>query len=105
MHPSLNEETTELLLKLAEEASEVAQACCNALHHGFDSFHPNDPSKDNLDLLQGEVTDLLAVVNMLANLSILEEIGEEEIMETVVSKIKWMNHQHRLEDAMRAAGY
>lgn len=54
-----------LLGKIAEEAAEVAQIALKAQQFGFDSFHPDDPDTTNLDLLRGELNDLLAVVGML----------------------------------------
>lgn len=58
----LTEGQAERLAMLAEECSEVAQVCMKILRHGYDSYHPDNPSVDNLDLLQKELLDVQAVL-------------------------------------------
>jgi hypothetical protein len=57
----LSEQEEELIAMLAEEANEVGQMCMKILRHGFDSYHPKDPSTTNLQLLQDEVLDFDSV--------------------------------------------
>ncbi len=65
-----------LLGKIAEEACEVGQIAIKAQQFGLDSWHPDDVTKTNRDLLVGELNDLLAVVMMLDPSIALEiEIG------------------------------
>jgi NTP pyrophosphatase (non-canonical NTP hydrolase) len=69
-----------LLVMVAEEAAEVAQAACKCLrftpHHAYSEY-----KKSNLDRLQEELIDLTATVGLLlANInkddSYLENINE-----------------------------
>lgn len=55
----------ERLAMLAEECGEVIQVIGKILRHGYDSFHPADPSVTNRDLLGRELTDLLTVAASL----------------------------------------
>lgn len=56
----------ERLAMLIEEAGEVIQIGCKILRHGYDSYHPNNPSVSNRNLLDEELTDLLAVAYRMA---------------------------------------
>ena len=62
---SLNPAQIERLVMLAEEAGEVIQAVTKILRHGYESYHPNEPTKSNKVRLQEELADLLAVASML----------------------------------------
>ena len=50
----------ERLAMLAEECGEVIHIVGKILRHGYDSYHPADPTVTNRDLLGRELTDLLA---------------------------------------------
>lgn len=54
-----------ILLKLMEECSEVAQIASKSMLFGFDDSHPKHDNQKNIDLLHGELDDLLGIVEML----------------------------------------
>lgn len=62
----------ECLSVLAEECAEVIQVVHKIDRFGMDSYHPNDPSKNNLDLLHGELGDLLCMVDLLVEEGVLD---------------------------------
>jgi NTP pyrophosphatase (non-canonical NTP hydrolase) len=53
-----------LLTILAEECAEVAQRCSKAVRFGLDERQPDQPH-DNTTRLEGELGDLLGMVDML----------------------------------------
>jgi hypothetical protein len=53
-----------LLIKLAEEASEVAQIALKSAQFGLETTGPCQ-TKSNVELLNGELNDLMALVEML----------------------------------------
>lgn len=55
-----------LLIKLAEESSEVAKQALKTSQFGYDSYNPNDYAQTtNHTLLSNELTDLMVIVYML----------------------------------------
>ena len=44
--------------RLIEELSELIQIVCKAQRFGWDSYHPNDPSLNNLELARKEWGDV-----------------------------------------------
>ncbi|WOL24640.1 nucleoside triphosphate pyrophosphohydrolase [Yersinia phage fHe-Yen9-02] len=65
-----------LLLKLSEEAVEVAKVAQKAMQFGMDSFNPSDVKREtNVANLHSELNDLLGIVNMLN-----EEFGFEYVI-------------------------
>lgn len=55
----------ERLAMLAEECAEVIQIIGKILRHGYESHHPADPMIYNRNLLEDEVGDLHAVLEMM----------------------------------------
>jgi len=53
-----------LLVQLAQEASEVAQAATKCLMFSMEDQHPEKP-QSNLEALEAEVTDLLGILALL----------------------------------------
>lgn len=53
-----------LLIKLAEECSEVSQMALKCAHHGIDNIKP-EHTTPNHEMLKGELTDVAAIVDML----------------------------------------
>lgn len=53
-----------LLLKLAEEASEITHIALKTMQFGYDSVKP-DTSEKNIIRLREEINDLLAAIDML----------------------------------------
>lgn len=67
--------TQYLLVKIAEEAAEVAQMALKTAHFGVHEKE-NETSPSNLERLCGELNDLLAVVDMFG-----EEIEEDIVLD------------------------
>lgn len=55
-----------LLIKLAEEASEIAQAALKAAQFGMNSYHPETEISNTTQLFT-ELDDLHGVINLLRN--------------------------------------
>lgn len=81
----------ERLAMLAEEAGEIVQAVGKVLRHGYESHHPDNPNLSNRDLLAMEITDFLAVVELMEGDSILRSVTELE--QAVRKKRKFAHHQ------------
>ena len=57
----------ERLACLAEECSEVIQAVTKIQRHGYESYHPDNPKIDNRELLEKEIGDVIAIIDLLLN--------------------------------------
>lgn len=82
-----------LLLKLAEEASEVAQMALKTAQFGFDEKLAGQPYS-NQERLEQEVVDLFAILHMLQ-----EEFGfwdgvNDTLEERVKAKVEKVNKYH-----------
>lgn len=64
-HNGLTYAESERLAMLAEECSEVIQIVGKILRHGYDSYHPDNPSHLNRAQLEEEIMDVHAVVQMM----------------------------------------
>lgn len=82
----------ELLDMLAEESAEVIQAIMKINRHGITSYHPDDPSIDNRDMLRNEIIDLVSVINKVETY-IVGEISDQEINNTWNRKQKYTHFQ------------
>lgn len=67
----LTPKQAELLDLLAEECAEVIQIVSKIKRHGLHSFHPRDPSVDNVSLLHHELGDVLAAQQLLEAIGIV----------------------------------
>jgi len=91
----LTEAQAERLAMLAEECGEVIQVVGKILRHGYDSYHPNDPSTTNRDLLGYELTDLLAVAASLCRDSVPEGSLHDQDR-AWERKLRFAHHQEEL---------
>lgn len=57
----------ERLAKLSEECGEVIQIVSKIIRHGYDSSHPDYKNIPNKALLEKELGDVLAMINMMFN--------------------------------------
>jgi len=67
----LDPEAAELLAVLAEECGEVVQRVGKILRHGIDSVSPYSGIA-NRESLEDELTDVMAVVDLLSRLKVLD---------------------------------
>lgn len=83
----------ERLAMLAEECAEVIQIVGKILRHGYDSYHPDDPSVTNRDLLAKEITDVAAITKAMKR----AELSDYELADTFGSiwlrKRRYTHHQ------------
>ena len=57
----------ERLALLIEECSEIQQIACKILRHGYDSYHPNNPSVSNRQLLEEELGHYEVAVQLMVD--------------------------------------
>ncbi len=60
---SMSAAGAERLIKLAEEASELVQACMKVLHHGYDGKYDN--GETNIAAIEREIGDVRAIIMMM----------------------------------------
>lgn len=65
----MNENTREVLLILQEECAEVTQAISKCFRFGPDQMKPGK-DKTNINMLEEEIGDLVAMVELLTDLNI-----------------------------------
>ena len=88
----MNKRDQEILDMLAEEAAEVIQNIMKINRHGIESYHPDNPSKSNRDLLKEELTDLLALIGETEK-NIVGNINSVDIEKAWQKKIIWSHFQ------------
>jgi hypothetical protein len=79
--------TEHLLICLAEECAEVQQAVSKALRFGLDDGYPDSGATNAQDITR-ELTDLMAVVELLEEEGVLEWPHSPEARETKKAKIR-----------------
>lgn len=87
-----------LLIKLAEEASEIAQAAIKCSLFGYESKDPRETDGDNnLFKLQKELLDLSAVITELSTTDSLDKISEDfDVDGYVEGKRKKLNYYYEV---------
>jgi hypothetical protein len=88
----MNEQTKELLLILQEECAEVTQAVSKCMRFGPDQMKPGK-NRTNLNMLEEEIGDLLAMVELLTDMNIgVSTEGLTEAKKNKFEKLKkWSN--------------
>ena len=88
----MNEDTREIMLILQEECAEVIQAVSKCMRFGPDQIKPNK-QVSNVGMLQEEIGDLLAMVELLTDLDIgVTTEGLEQAKKNKFEKLKqWSN--------------
>jgi NTP pyrophosphatase (non-canonical NTP hydrolase) len=88
----MNEQTKEVLLILQEECAEVTQAVRKCMRFGPDQMKPGK-NRTNLNMLEEEIGDLLAMVELLTDMNI--GVTTEGLIEAKKNKFeklkKWSN--------------
>lgn len=86
---------TERLSMLAEECAEVIQVIGKILRHGYDNYHPADPTTTNRDLLAKEVSEVMAITKEMKR----GELKDYQLSDVGCSiwqrKLKYTHHQER----------
>lgn len=88
----MNKRDQEILDMLAEEAAEVIQIIMKINRHGIESYHPDDPSRSNRDLLKEELTDLFAMIGETER-NIVGNIKSADIEKAWHKKLKYSHFQ------------
>ena len=88
----MNEQTKEVLLILQEECAEVTQAVSKCMRFGPDQMKPGK-DRTNLNMLEEEIGDLFAMVELLTDLNIgVTTEGLEQAKLKKFEKLKkWSN--------------
>ena len=90
-YKTLSAAESERLALLIEECGEVIQAATKVLRHGYESFHPEDPTTSNRDLLTNELADLFAVYEMMdADFARIDASAQESAF---AKKMRYCHHQ------------
>jgi hypothetical protein len=55
----------EILSLLQEECAEIIQMVSKIRRFGWDSYHPNDPTITNRDLLEDEIGDVREIIDIM----------------------------------------
>ena len=84
----MNEDTREVLLILQEECAEVTQAVSKCFRFGPDQMKPGK-ERTNINMLEEEIGDLLAMVELLTDLDIgVTPEGLEQAKKNKFEKLK-----------------
>lgn len=75
-----------LIMCLAEECAEVAQRCMKAMRFGRDQIQTGH-TETNAKRIEGELTDLIAVVDMLIASQVIDEPADPDKLEAKKSKV------------------
>ena len=90
----LTEAEEERLIMLAEEAAEVVQVVTKILRHGYNNYHPDDPSMTNWKLLHEELLDMTAVLSEMNKRGDINfQATEKEVSDRWNKKLRWTHHQ------------
>jgi NTP pyrophosphatase (non-canonical NTP hydrolase) len=90
----MNEQEREVMNILSEECAEVIQAISKCHRFGMDNYKPGKP-KTNRDHLQEEIGDLLAMVDILLEMDVIEQTILDSAKRAKIEKLKkWSNIQN-----------
>lgn len=88
----------ERLAMLAEECAEVIQIVGKILRHGYDSYHPDDNTITNRDMLAEELREIYAVAMEMKR----EELKDYDVfcLHSVIwdRKLRYTHHQENDDD-------
>lgn len=93
--PEVTKTELERLACLAEEAGEIAQVVGKIIRHGYESYNPNDPKQtSNRILLETEIGDLIAIMDMMCDAKDLDFDNIEENINSKLKRVKkYLHHQ------------
>lgn len=80
-----------LLVCLMEECAEIQQAVAKSIRFGLDDHHPDRENQTNQDELLEEFYQCVAVIEMLQEKNILNELSESKIERIKINKKNKVN--------------
>jgi len=83
----------ERLAMLAEEAAEVVLIVGKILRHGYESYHPDDPTTTNRELLRQEITDFMGVKWAMVGYDDIDTTTHEQVKAAWEKKLRYAHHQ------------
>ena len=84
----------ERLAMLAEECGEVIQMVGKILRHGYDSYHPSDPTTTNRHLLIAELRDVNAVLKAMGRAELINaNLSDDWHGGIWARKLRFTHHQ------------
>ena len=76
---------------LAAAASRVVQMACKTLRHGYASYHPKTPSRNNRALLALEIEVLVRGIHAFRSINQLK--GLQDLDQIISKKMSYSHHQ------------
>jgi NTP pyrophosphatase (non-canonical NTP hydrolase) len=87
----MNTKEREVMNILSEECAEVIQAVSKCHRFGLNNFKPGKP-KTNCEHLEEEIGDLLAMVDILVDIGVVDQVSLEVAKIAKIEKLKkWSN--------------
>lgn len=93
MTTDLDEFTINVLMKLQEECAEVIQITSKLLFFGPNNWHPDDPNKTNTNLLEQELGDVLAMMDLVVETGI--GITDGGLLKAKMAKFRKLAKYHK----------
>jgi NTP pyrophosphatase (non-canonical NTP hydrolase) len=87
----MNNQEREVMNILSEECAEVIQAISKCHRFGLNNYKPGKP-KTNCEHLEEEIGDLLAMVDILLDIGVVNQVSLEVAKKAKIEKLKkWSN--------------
>jgi NTP pyrophosphatase (non-canonical NTP hydrolase) len=83
----MNNQEREVMNILSEECAEVIQAVSKCHRFGLNNFKPGKP-KTNCEHLEEEIGDLLAMVDILVDIGVVDQVSLELAKKAKIEKLK-----------------
>ena len=83
----MNTKEREVMNILSEECAEVIQAVSKCHRFGLNNFKPGKP-KTNCEHLEEEIGDLLAMVDILVDIGVVDQVSLEVAKIAKIEKLK-----------------
>lgn len=88
----MTESEKQILLICQEECAEVTQAISKVFRFGYDSVYPKGSTEDNRAKLEGELGDLLAMIQLMVATGIVDDDNVKQAASAKKIKLKyWSN--------------
>jgi NTP pyrophosphatase (non-canonical NTP hydrolase) len=83
----MNNQEREVMNILSEECAEVIQAISKCHRFGLHNYKPGKP-KTNCEHLEEEIGDLLAMVDILLDIGVVDQVSLEVAKKAKIEKLK-----------------